>query len=121
MKTKNFSIILILIANITLCFTSCRKENDGNITTLKKLYSICKNGEIEECKYNDETVYSATYNAYDAPSEIYDSKGNQIGECNYAWGHVDAICGQLQDCRVIYRCHNHISGQPFVDIYNLSH
>ena len=121
MKTKNFSFMLLLIANIMLCFTSCRKENTSIPTTLESLYSIYKDGEIDECKYHNETVFEAGYNAYDAGSIIYDSKGNRIGACNYAWGHVDPICTQLQDCIVIYRGHNHISGQPFVDTYGLSH
>ena len=121
MKTKIVSMLLTLAAGIVLCFTNCRKENVNKLDTLHKLYSLLKDGEIEECKYHNETVYSAAYNAYDAPSIIYDIKGNRIGACNYAWGHVDSICTQLQDCIVIYRCHNHISGQPFVDIYGLSH
>lgn len=46
---------------------------------LKKLYSQYKNGEISECTYNGQTVYSAAINAYYAGSVIFDKRGNRIG------------------------------------------
>jgi len=91
-----------------------------NKDALAHLYTIYENGEIDECIYMNMTVYTAGQNAYDAGSSVYDSEGNLIGSCNSAWGHFDPICQQITGCKVIYRCHNHISGQPFVDVYNLS-
>jgi hypothetical protein len=59
-------------------------------------------------------------NYYDAGSGIYDTAGRLISTCNWAWGPVDTLCSQLKECETIYRCNNHISGQPFVDKYGLS-
>ena len=84
---------------------ACNKdevENDVNIETLNSLYSIYKNGKIDECKYNNKIVYVAGLNVYDAGSIVYDLDGNMLGDCNYALGNVDLICGLLDDCRVIY-------------------
>jgi hypothetical protein len=86
---------------------------------LSEIYLKFKGGEIEECLLEMDTVYKASINAYDAPTEMYNSFGTFIGTCNYAYNLVDSICEQTQSCRVIYRGVNHISGQPAVDIYGL--
>ncbi|MEN8139574.1 MAG: hypothetical protein ABFR62_14225 [Bacteroidota bacterium] len=87
--------------------------------TVLKLYTMFKNGEISECKHNGKTVYSAGLNAYDAGGSIFDNEGEVIGSCNYAWGNVDDICKELENCEVIYRVENNIWGLPAVDIYGL--
>ncbi len=110
--------IFILTFLITLCI-SCEKDRIDDWETLKSLYNIYNNGEIDECEYLGEKVYVAGINAYDAGSVVYDRNGNIIGSCNYAWGQVDSICGQLQACEVIYRCDNHITGEPAIDKYGL--
>ncbi len=86
---------------------------------LTELYNLYENGKISECEYKGETVYIAGINAYDAASKVYNSKGEVIGTCNYAFGQVDDICRQLKNCEVIYRCENHISGEPAVDNYGI--
>lgn len=96
-----------------------KMDRVDNWTTLKKLYESYKDGEINECKYNGETVYSAGLNAYDAGGQFYDVKGNTIGTCNFAMGEVDSICRKAQDCEVIYRCDKHITGLAAVDKYGL--
>ncbi len=111
--------ILFLAIITVITIVSCKKDNVDNRSTLKKMYREYKNGEIDECKYNGEVVYTACLNAYDAGTIVYDEDGNKIGTCNYAWGPVESICAQLQDYEVIYRCKNHISGQPPVDKYKL--
>ena len=116
--SKLFFVAVMFIAVLT--GSACRTDNYVNTNTLRHLYSIFKNGEIDECRYNGKTVYCAGLNAYDAGSVVYDMDGNRIGNCNYAWGPVDPICNQLENCQVIYRCANHISGEPFVDKYGLS-
>ena len=118
-KTINKLILLTTTVILSIGVFSCDKNNFENKETLKELYKVYKNGEISECKYNGETVFCAGINAYDAGSVIYNKKGNAIGSCNYAWGSVDPICGQLADCKVIYRVKNSIWGGPAVDKYGL--
>jgi hypothetical protein len=118
-KTISKLIFLAMIVILSIGASSCDKNNIENKETLKKLYEMYKDGEIDECKYNGKTVYCAGLNAYDAGSAIYDKDGKLIGECNYAWGNVDPICGQLIDCKVIYRVRNNIWGEPAVDKYGL--
>jgi len=111
--------LLTLILILSIGISSCKKDDFENKQTLKKLYKTYKNGEISECKYNGQTVYSAGLNAYDAGGAVYDKDGKQIGTCNYAWGQPDPICGQLTDCETIYRVKDNIWGQPAVDKYEL--
>ncbi len=121
MQSRNVAIIAIIA--IASLLAACKKK-DGQTpdlnTTRHSLYNTYKDGEIDECTYNGATVYCAGINAFDAGSTVYDAGGKPIGNCNYAWGSVDPICSKLQNCRVVYRCKNHISGQPFVDVYELS-
>ncbi|HQI40691.1 MAG: hypothetical protein B6D44_11210 [Ignavibacteriales bacterium UTCHB2] len=121
MKSINIKhlFILTLTTMLTLGMTSCKKDDFENASTLKKLYKTYKNGSIDECKYNGQTVYCAELNAYDAGSIVYDKDGKQIGTCNYAWGQVDAICEQLTDCETVYRVKDNIWGQSEVDKYGL--
>lgn len=105
----------------TMVFSNFQNDSVKNGKVLKKLYKIYKDGEISECKYKGETVYSATLNAYDADVRVYDGKGKEIGSCNYGWGdRVDTVCRQLTDCKVIYRVKGNIWGMPAVDEYGLA-
>lgn len=105
----------------TMVFSNFQNDSVKNGKVLKKLYKIYKEGEISECKYKGETVYSATLNAYDADVRVYDGKGEVMGSSNYGWGrHVDTVCRQLTDCRVIYRVKGNIWGMPAVDKYGLA-
>lgn len=117
---SSLKIFLLLIAAAFLVKTGCQKNEQDNLATLKELYNRYKDGDITECKFKGELVYIAGINAYDAGSAVFDKDGSKIGECNYAWGPVDRVCTQLQDCEVIYRCDNHITGKPPVDKYGLS-
>jgi hypothetical protein len=112
-------ILLTMTVLLSIGILSCDKNNIENKKTLRKLYKMYKNGEIDECKYNGQIVYCAGLNAYDAGSVIYDKDSKQIGSCNYAWGNVDTICAQLKNCKVIYRVKNNILGEPAVDKYGL--
>jgi len=104
---------------LTIALSGCKKDNFENASTLRKLYKNYKNGSIDECRHNGQTVYIAGINAVDAGSSVYDKDGKQIGTCNFAWGQPDAICGQLTDCETIYRVKDNIWGQPAVDKYGL--
>lgn len=104
---------------MTFLCIGCEKDKIDNLETLQSLYQTYKNGEIDECENNGAIVFIAGINVPDAGSVIYDMDGNIIGGCNYAWGQVDSICGQLQVCEVIYRCENHISGEPAINKYGL--
>ena len=112
---RTFSLLTI---SVILCI-GCENDKIDNWETLQSLYQTYKNGEIDECEYLGEKVYVAGINAYDAGAVVYDKNGSEIGDCNYAWGQVDSICGQLQACEVIYRCEDHISGEPAIDKYGL--
>ena len=118
-KTISKLFLLTMTVLLSIGVLSCDKNNIENKDTLKELYKVYKNGEIDECKYNGQTVYCAGLNAYDAGSVIYDKNGKQIGSCNYAWGNVEPICGQLKNCEVIYRVKDNIWGEPAVDKYRL--
>ncbi|MCG8577023.1 MAG: hypothetical protein MI810_19235 [Flavobacteriales bacterium] len=107
----------LLIAMALLSFYSCKKSDEHK--TVEELYNTYKYGRISECKHDGETVFSAEMNAYDAPTVVYDAEGNQIGNCNYAWGSVDSICNELEDCEVVYRVEDNIWGQEAVDKYEL--
>jgi len=117
-------IIKVLFLGLSLIFTlgiiSCKKDNFENSKTLRQLYKQYKNGEISECKYLGETVYSAGLNMYDAGGAIYDYEGNQIGTCNFALGNTDSICSKLTDCETIYRIKDNIWGKPAVDKFGLN-
>ncbi|MFN8278216.1 MAG: hypothetical protein U0T84_12095 [Chitinophagales bacterium] len=121
MKDSNIKYLFVFtfITILTIGLTSCKKDDLANESTLRELYKIYKNGSIDECKHNGQTVYCAGLNAYDAGSVVYDKDGKQIGTCNFAWGRPDAICGQLTDCETVYRVKDNIWGQPAVDKYGL--
>jgi hypothetical protein len=87
---------------------------------LIKLYETYQFGQIEKCTYEGREVYHAGINAMDAGSQVYDSTGRSIGTCNYMARLVDPPCEKLSDCEVIYRCANHMSGQPAVDKFGLA-
>jgi hypothetical protein len=113
-SSKIFSIALIF----AIFGGSCKKETTN--TTLQNLYQTYKEGAIDDCAYNGKTVYHTSRNVYDASEEIYDEYGKHLATCNYAWGGVDSLCYKITNCTTIYRCHNSITGQPFVDKYGLS-
>lgn len=119
MKKINVKILIMLILFVFMGIISCEKDKNETPKVLKDLYVKFKNGDIEEASYNGQTVYIAGLNAYDASSAIYDKNGKIIGNCNYAWGQVDSICVKIQNVVVVYRCKNHISGEPYVDKYGL--
>ncbi len=112
-------LVLTLTALLTLGLAGCNKDDTDNRNTLKTLYKTYKNGSIDQCKYNGQTVFCAEQNVYDASSTVYDNNGKQIGTCNYAWGQLDEICGKLEDCETVYRVKDNIWGQPAVDKYGL--
>jgi hypothetical protein len=119
-KMKNLRALFpIVTAGIILIVGSCKKDDFENEVTLHKLYKSYKNGKISECYFDGELVYSAGLNAYDAGETIYNEEGKQIGTCNYAWGQTDEICGELEDCEIIYCVKDNIWGQPKVDKYGL--
>ncbi|MFT5821180.1 MAG: hypothetical protein ACI8ZM_002429 [Crocinitomix sp.] len=114
---KNLKTILCLLLLSSLTF-SCNKKID-NIKTLKDLHKIYESGQMLECTHNGETVYSCGPNVYDSGGVIYDKDGEVIGSCNFAWGTSDPICGELEECEVIYLSADNIWGQPHIDKYNL--
>lgn len=128
---KSLVILLAVLLSLSLMACSAVKPSEKNTMkkdatdlpenreVLLKLYGRYKNGEIAACKYDGQTVYCAMINAYDAPSVVYDAGGNEIGSCNFAYGHVDSVCWKLTGCEVIYRVKNNIWGAPAVDNFGL--
>lgn len=114
---KKYWELRLWVLTMTLLLAGCDKGYIENEQTVRELYKIYKNGSISKCTFNGQTVYSAGLNATDAGGTVYDKDGKPIGTCNYAWGQVDPICGQLSACEVIYRVKDNIWGQPAVDKY----
>jgi hypothetical protein len=110
--------VLLTCSFAIALFLSCKKNPD-NWSTIKSLHKTYENGEMSECTLDGEKVYHCGLNAYDAGSSIYNAEGDLIGTCNYAWGTPDSICGQLEDCVVIYRVKDNIWGRPSIDKYDL--
>ena len=119
MKIKNEFVRLLLLLFL-LPALSCEKESSEQADVLEKLYQTYADGEISECVLEGGTVYTGSLNHVDSPTKVYDQQGNQIAECNYAWGKVDAVCEELINCEAVYRVADHISGNPAVDKYGLA-
>jgi hypothetical protein len=110
---------LLFTLSMLLMSSGCSKDNNAHDNTLKELFLEYRDGEISECTFKGSKVYIAGLNAHDAGNEIFDREGKKIGSCYYSTGQVDELCNQLENCVTIYRCDNHISGQPAVDKYGL--
>jgi len=106
-----------------LMFTGCPPQRSimaaPEKTVLQNIYKKVQGGQIDICILGEDSVYTATMNAYDAPTEIYSMHGDKVGSCNYAFNLVDSICYQLNFCKVIYRGRNHITGEKYIDLYHL--
>lgn len=113
--TKFFTIFLCSL----ILALSCKKESTQRSSVLKQLHTQYKDGEIDQATYQGEMVYVTGINAYDSSTSIYDKNGNVIGGCDYSYGLIDPICYELSEQKVIYRCENHLSGKPPVDIFKL--
>lgn len=85
---------------------------------LVALYQGFEQGQISECVSRDQWIYKGEVSAYDAPSVLFDEMGSLIGGCNYAWGSVDPICEEIEQCEVIYRGPDSMYGPP-LDKYGL--
>lgn len=120
MKKKIYFLRLLPLLLLFLPGLSCEKESSEQADGLEKLYRTYADGEISECVLEGEKVYTASQNLVDSPVKVYDRQGNQVAECNYAWGKVDAVCEDLTNCEVVYRVADHISGNPAVDKYGLA-
>jgi hypothetical protein len=112
--------LLLAAAFLAWAAPGCEKSGDRHTGALASLLSNYANGEITECMHKGSKVYSASQNVFDAETRIYDRDGKEVGTCFFSTGTVDAICNELKDCETVYRCRNHISGQPPVDKYDLT-
>ena len=113
--TLRIFVILILVGGYFIL------NSKGVPNTVEKIYQ--DNfflGSINECMHNNNKVYVSELNIYDAGSSIYDRRGNQIGSCNYAFGPVDDLCTEVEDCISVYTIENNIWGRPAVDKYGLN-
>ena len=99
-KTINKLILLTMTVILSIGVSGCDNKKKE---TVKKLYKEYSHGEIKECKYNGEEVYCAMrIDVGNTATAIYDKDGKQIGLCDYG-KHVDLICFELTDCKVVYR------------------
>jgi hypothetical protein len=112
-------VLFILIILLSACPAQKQVMESPQNSVLESIYSKVSGGQIEICLLGNDSVYTASINAYDAPTDIYSYQGKVIGTCNYAFNLVDSICYNLQNCRTVYRGINHINGEPFIDLYNL--
>jgi len=100
----------------TIATTSCEKNNIENYSTLKQLYKEYQFGMISEHKLDGETVYSATLNAFDITTNLYDAEGEYITNIGYL---SDFDSNRLSDSEIIYCCEDNIWGKPYTDKYGL--
>lgn len=113
-------LLLILVMPVLLsCGVSVSSPHDtDNKKNLKRLIQYYKDGEVDVCKHQGQTAYSAAINARGAGSVIYDQNGQEIGRCHYALGSMsDAVCKELTDCETVYRVKNNIWGKPPIKKY----
>lgn len=92
--TKFFLIALVTL----LC--SCEPIIKNDVDTIEKIF--------KKSEFNMDIEYTCCFGGT-----------KEIGACNFAWGNVESICGQLTDCEVIYRVKDNIWGKPAVDKYGL--
>lgn len=113
----------LLLAVSFILFSGCPPQRPVLVScqndVLESIYKKNSGGQIEICVLGIDSVYTASINAYDAPTDVYSYQGKLIGTCNYAFNLVDSICYELKNCQVLYRGKNHISGEAFVDLYQL--
>lgn len=115
---KNILFKGLLLVGL-LMSSSCTKD-EVNLDSLKKIYAIYKQGQISVCHHKSVLVYKAELSATDTGFQIFDQNGNQIGDCNTAWGQKpDYICDQITKCETIYRIKDDILGIPGINKYNL--
>jgi hypothetical protein len=110
---KKLISLLLLVA----VFTGCRRDDQYEL--LRSMIQENRSSEISECTYQGQTYYKQTSNYYDSITYVYNTNGDLVAECNYAWGDVDDLCDLIYSCKVVYRCDNHISGEPAVNVYDL--
>lgn len=121
MFSKLFDFKWIIMLSL-LFFSSCMENaaiNPKEKSIIESLLNKYKDGSIESCQYNNQIVYTAQLNAYDAGSVIFNVEGKQIADCNYAWGKVDKICEKISSCEAVYTVKDNIWGKPSIDKYNL--
>ena len=114
--------ILSLTGFLLFLLMSCKSNSTAtqqDNSVLQDLYEVFKEGEISECMLDGEMYYVAAWNAYDAGSEIYDSKGNKVGVCYYSTNQVHDLCDKLVNCEVVYCVENNIWGETPVNKYDL--
>ena len=110
----------LIVYHIGTIHRKFEKKINSKLTVLRTIFEDYKDGEIDECYLNGNKVYIAGLNFYNAGIVIFDTSGKMIGEYNYAWNDIEKFYKKLNSCKVIYRCRNHISGAPAIDIYDLS-
>ncbi len=108
MKYASFVMILL--------FMACSKDAINKVPTDPNCGMEVPFNEISWCELEQDTVYVVSYLVYDGGSYIFDTCGNKIGTCNYAWGPVDEICKELSNCKVVYRVNDLLHHRPDVNL-----
>ena len=117
---RHVPVLIAVAACLAACKAEPTKTSPAVPSALRALHARYKAGSIDQCKHAGKLTYIAGLNAPDAAPSVYDQDGNTMGRCNFAENSVDPICGQLQDCQTVYRCADHITGEPPVDTYGLN-
>lgn len=109
----------MLLALLMVMVFSCTKQDTPDLKVLKKLYKSYQNGEIVEGRIEDTKAYACQIDAYDAALYLFNTKGERIAICSYAWNYVDSLCYDFEQVEVIYRKAG-MHGLEGVDKYRLS-
>lgn len=115
MKAIRFAPLFLVL----FCFSCKSRKNtftpeQQESVTVQKLMKIFRNGEVNQCQWKNNRVFSCQMNVHDGGSEIFDLRGEKIASCYYNSNYMPQICEQLENCKTLFRSSPNIWGKPGV-------